>query len=672
MMGMYRCCRGRSATQQDGRKGRRSVGLLAAAIAVAGGTWRPAAVASEEFCSLAPYLDDEAAVAAGEKIGIGSASLEGPAEAEVLSHQTWTLVYTAGPHGVKPGGGIRIGMRHLIQWLPPQTKDPGADAYLTVRAENGAKANVYIEFNSMARRFFNQYHPWQNIVEVTLPEQGLAAGETLRVTFGDRSGGSRGIRIQPFDESPFVFKMYVDIAGDGTYLPLAKNPSVEIVAADPCRLGVVMPTNATVGEPMWCIVRAEDRYGNPATRYRGTVKLSTRDAGASLPEAHTFTAADGGVRRFENVRFGTAGSFVLTADDGEFKREGNPVLVAAKPASPLLLWGDLHGHTLFSDGRGTVEQFYDFAERVAGLDFCAVTDHDFEITDAMWAHSKKVTNAVYKPGRFVTFPAYEWSGMTDVGGDHNVFFLQDDPPLYRCRSYYNYLNLQMYHGPEAQVNHVEDLLATLANEFKERTVFCIPHYGGRKGNPEWHNPRVQRMIEVFSEHRRSEDWMTPFLTNRYRLGIIASADGHFGNPGYGYLKPSYDWDKQEIGMASVAVYAGERTRESIFEALYDRHVYATSGDRIVLEVRSGEHMMGDEFRSDTPPSFDVRVVGTAEIVKIEVKKNSEVVHTFEPKSGTAEVNWTDDGFKAGDSAYYYFRVVQSNNEEAISSPLWVN
>ena len=104
----------------------------------------------------------------------------------------------------------------------------------------------------------------------------------------------------------------------------------------------------------------------------------------------------------------------------------------------MLLWGDLHGHTLNSDGRGTVEQFYDYAENVAGLDFCAVTDHAFEVLDHMWAHSKKVTNAVYQPGKFVTFQAYEWSGQTDVGGDHNVFFLEDDPPIYRSRSYYEY------------------------------------------------------------------------------------------------------------------------------------------------------------------------------------------------------------------------------------------
>jgi hypothetical protein len=651
---------------------RRRTGCMALAVLMLIGlAWTPPA-AAERFRSLAPYLTETEAVAAGEKLGIGSAVLEGPAAVEVLTHQTFRLVYTAGRAGIAPGGGIRIGMRHLLNWTVPQMDKPAAPGYLTVRAGRDLPTQVYIEYNNHRGRFFQQYHPWQNVVEVILPEVGLREGETVELVYGDRSGGSPGIRVQPFDEFPFVFKTYVDALGDDDYLPLAVNPQIDIVAADPYRLGVVMPSDAVAGEPTWCIVRAEDRYGNPATRYRGTVRLATTDAAAKLPPARTFTEADRGVFRFENVVFQTPGSHAITAADGEFERESNPVRVAATRPELLLLWGDLHGHTLFSDGRGTVEQFYDFAERVAGLDFCAVTDHAFQIMDHMWEHSKKVTNAVYRPGRFVTFQAYEWSGMTDVGGDHNVYFLDDDPPLYRARSYYNYRNFQMYHGPEPQVNHVEDLFIKLVELQTNRDVFCIPHYGGRQGNAAWHNPKVQRMIEIFSEHRRSEDWVTPFLKNRYRLGIMASTDGHFGNPGYGYLKPTYDWSTQEIGMAAVAVYAAERTRESIFAALYDRHVYATSGDRIILDFRADGHVMGSEYASSTPPLITVQAVGTGPITEVRIKKDSEVVHTAQPGSLDVRLEWRDPDFNPDRECYYYVQVIQENNEEAVSSPIWVN
>lgn len=619
--------------------------------------------------STARYKTEAEAIAAGRELGIGSARLEGPRTAVVLTHETWKLVYTAGRAGIQPGGGLRLAMRHVHCWSPPQTKNPVGAGYLTAGTSTGAEVKVTPD---RARALFSQYHPWQNIVEVAFPEGGLAAGDTLRVTYGDRGKGSPGIRVQPFDESRFVFKVYVDALGNGHYLPLAENPAIEIVAAEPYRLGAVLPSDAVIGKPTWCIVRAEDRYGNPAVSYRGAVRLQSSDPDATLPAVYTFTAADRGVHRFDDIVFRSAGHQSVTVDDGAFRRSGNPVKVTPRQPDLLLLWGDLHGHTLYSDGRGTVEEFYDFAERVAGLDFCAVTDHAFEVMDEMWTHSKLVTNRAYKPGRFVTFQAYEWSGLSGLGGDHNVYFLDEDPPLYRSLSYYDPRNLQMDHGPLAKINHVEDLFAKLKEHLRKKDVFCIPHYGGRRGNHKWHEPKVQRLIEVFSEHRRSEDWATPFLEKRYRLGIIASTDNHFGNPGHGYLKPTYDWNNQEIGMAAVAVYASERTRESIFQALYDRRVYATSGDRIILDVSADGHVMGSEFRTATPPTLTVTVVGTAAVTKIEVKKDSKVVHVVKPQRSTVHLEWRDPDFEPQRECYYYVRVVQANDEEAISSPIWVN
>jgi len=642
------------------------VGALAGLLLTSG------AMLGADRPSAAPYMNEAEAVAAGLELGIGSAELEGPRVVEVFTNQTWTLVYTAGRAGIKPGGGIRVGLRHLLCWEQLQTANPKGNAYFTVRAENDLAVKLYVARDW--KRFFGPHFAWQNMQEVILPERGLAPGETLRLTYGDLSGGGPGIRIQPVDESHFVFKVFVDALGDGNWLPLAKSPSIEIVAAEPHRLNVVMPSDAVAGQPTWCIVRAEDRYGNPATRYGGTVALRSTDSAARLPSEYRFVEADRGVHRFETVAFNTPGDHTLSVDDGTFQATGNPVRVAPTRPEKLLLWGDLHGHTLFSDGRGTVEEYYDFAQRVAGLDFCAVSDHAFELTEAMWEHSKAVTNRAYQPGRFVTFQAYEWSGNANVGGDHNVYFLQDDPPIYRSDNYYDPRNIQMYHGPEPKVPHITGVFDRLAERLQKKNVFCIPHYGGRHGNPEWHNPKVQRLIEIFSEHRRSEDWATTFLTRGHRLGIIASTDNHLGNPGYGYLRPSYDWDTQEIGMAAVAVYAPERTRESAFRALYDRRTYATSGDRIILDFQADGHPMGSEYRTDSPPLITVEVVGTAPISRVEIKKNSRVLHTFEPK-GTARavtLQWRDTAFQAGEPCYYYVRVVQDNNEEAICSPIWVN
>ena len=55
----------------------------------------PAAIGqvwAQEYQTIAPYLTEEEAIRAGERIGIGAAILEGPATVEVRSHRTWTRV----------------------------------------------------------------------------------------------------------------------------------------------------------------------------------------------------------------------------------------------------------------------------------------------------------------------------------------------------------------------------------------------------------------------------------------------------------------------------------------------------------------------------------------------------------------------------------------------------
>jgi uncharacterized protein DUF3604 len=634
--------------------------LLALAIS------QPVSTLGAELRGEVPNPYENAAVEKGRQLGIGSMRLEGPESVEVLSHQTFALEYAAGRAGIQPGGGVRIGLRHLSNWSVPQTKDPKAEGYITVDAPGEQKVQTTVDFRN---KYFAEYFAWHNMIEVVLPERGLKPGETLRITLGS---GSPGMRVQPFDESYFVFKTYVDALGDGKYLPLADSPAIEIVAADPVRLGVVMPSDAVTGEPTWCLVRAEDRYGNPAPRYRGKIQLASTDSRAVLPKSHTFVVEDGGVFRFESIVFGGEGIQTVSVSDGSLSAVSNPVRVSTERPDKLVLWGDLHGHTLFSDGRGTVEEYYDFAENAAGLDFCAVSDHAFELVDAMWEHSKKVTNRLNKPGRFVTFQAYEWSGNTKQGGDHNCYFLDDDPPLYRSTNYYHRDNLQMGHDPAPKLAHVEDVFAALNKHLKNKDVFCIPHFGGRKGNPAFHDPKVQRMIEIFSEHRRSEDWATEHLTHGSRLGIMASTDGHFGNPGHGYLKPTYDWEKQEIGMAALAVRAAEYTRPSIFHALYDRHVYATSGDRILLDFTADGQPMGSEFQATSAPLLRVEAVGTSPITAIEIKRNSKIVHAVQPGETEVTFEWRDPDFEAAQKCYYYVRIVQENGEEAISSPIWLN
>ena len=604
-------------------------------------------------------------------LGLGSATLLGPMSVEVRSLQSWMLVYRAGAAGIQPGGGIRIALRHLMDFGRIQTDDPSAEGYVSVSTPLGGPFELYFE-PSYGGRFFNQTFPWQNFIQITIPDESLSEGQEIRVGYGDPQFGSPGLRVQSFDEDRFEFKVYVDTSGDGVYLPVENSPSIEVTAGKPDHVQIVMPSDAVVDEATWAIVRVEDRYGNPTSQFEGEVEVVADTKTTGFDSRITFRSADRGVRKISGIRFQEEGDFRISVSSSMGTASGNPVRVRARTPERKLLWGDLHGHTLLSDGRGTVDAFYDFARNVAGLDVCAVTDHAFEVTDAQWKHSKEITNRWYAPDEFVTFQAYEWSGMTEVGGDHNVFFLDEDPPIFRSDSYYDALNLEMYHGVEPQAAHVDDLFDRLESSTAENGVFAIPHWGGRRANPEFHHPEIQRMVEIFSEHRRSTEWALQFLHRGYRVGIMASTDSHFGNPGYGFLRPVRENRRQDVGHALVAIQAQSLTRESVFSALHARRVYATTGERIRLEFHVNGQPMGSELLADRSPVLEVEVVGTAAIDRVEIMRDGEILHVVDGDSSRVVLRWIDEDFRRGTASFYFVRVVQVDGEEAISSPVWIS
>jgi hypothetical protein len=129
----------------------------------------------------------------------------------------------------------------------------------------------------------------------------------------------------------------------------------------------------------------------------------------------------------------------------------------------------------------------------------------------------------------------------------------------------------------------------------------------------------------------------------YQFGFIGSTDSHAIGPGTGYKefremsdiygadKPEYDllvdlmfaqifpdWVRQNSYYYSgglVAAHAESRSRDAIWEALKNRNVYATTGDRILLwfDLTNAPDdtvaPMGSIVAMGETPSFEVRAIG---------------------------------------------------------------
>ncbi|KPJ64280.1 hypothetical protein AMK68_01955, partial [candidate division KD3-62 bacterium DG_56] len=514
------------------------------------------------------------------------------------------------------------------------------------------------------------YYKHHHIARVLIEEAPLRAGESLVVRFGDKRQGGVGAGVPPFLQPGCYIDLRVDARGDGTFVPLDPPLIVNVVAGAPTKLVVTTPSIVKAGEKARLQVRAEDRNSILCRGYEGTVTLTSSDPRAALPKTVRFTPADGG-RRFLSVTFRTPGVQTVSASDAEAKigGEGNPALVSAENPAQRLYWGDIHNHSRDSDGTGTLDWSFWFGRDVACLDFMSMADHlhgipgeakvdperydpDMDVAE-FWRRQQEAAKRYHQRGQFVTFLGYEWSGSSQFGGDHNIYFLDDQHPL-------------LYDG---ELNRLYDQVAAVGN----REAFLIPHVGGRVGNWDFHDPRVEIAAEIASMHGHFEFFVQDALSRGYRVGITGGSDGHQGAPGYTVWPRHgrYGFQKRTYGVPSAvtAAWAPELTRRAIADAFWDRRVYATTGARIILEFEADGHPMGAEYTTDEPPQLSVRVVGTADIERIDVIRNQVCLHTVRGEGRSAEFQVTDDA--AQPKNYYYLRVTQVDGELAWSSPIWV-
>ncbi|MDH4348322.1 MAG: hypothetical protein OEW17_05915, partial [Gemmatimonadota bacterium] len=80
-------------------------------------------------------------------------------------------------------------------------------------------------------------------------------------------------------------------------------------------------------------------------------------------------------------------------------------------------WGDLHGHTAHSDGKGTLDHYFTYARDTARLDFVVVTDHDhgsaapWRLPRDTWRLTNEKADQYTVNGGFVGIAGYEWTSQ---------------------------------------------------------------------------------------------------------------------------------------------------------------------------------------------------------------------------------------------------------------------
>jgi len=585
---------------------------------------------------------------------------------------SFRIEYTAGPRGISSGGGIAMMFAHASIWRVQLDKPEQAN-YAEVLREDGERLHAVSyhvrgwtpEEMMPCRSHRMNYH--RGII-ASVGDRPLAAGEKVSFVMG---AGPKGIGVPIAVDKESGVRVFTDADGDGSFWMVRRLRSNDIIAGPVDHLVVTVSATGVVGESADILVRAEDRYLNLATDCELKVTLD----GIPGMEGER-VRLEGGLARTV-VRLTKRGLFrvsgrseLLTSSNrdgnplGHLEARSNPVVVTDKPPEYRVYWGDIHGHTQNSDGLAeSAEVYFRFGRDVSGLDVCAVTEH---LTDS-FGRTRKAVKAFNEPGRFVTILAFEWGGRTPDSGDKNVYYRSDD-------------DKRMRGWPTSPTEFFDKLHETYGDN-SDRRIIVGPHhftFNRRKGGlpfDTW-DPRYERFVEIYSCHGMSEfpgnprplvdadpkRFMVHGLARGLRFGIIASSDTHDSRPGRAR------WGKRVPG-GLVAFLAKDLTRESIWDAFWNRRVYATTTPRIYIDFRIDGHVMGREFVTDGAPKIEYTVHGCDDAFEVFLIKDNEALRRTRTTDGTVRVNFVDKPVEK--DSFYYLRVVQDDGEWAWSSPIWV-
>ncbi|MBE0699468.1 MAG: PHP domain-containing protein [Anaerolineaceae bacterium] len=251
----------------------------------------------------------------------------------------------------------------------------------------------------------------------------------------------------------------------------------------------------------------------------------------------------------------------------------------AAPRGPGWYRGDLHTHTLHSDGHWDVPDLIaDACQR--NLDFVTLSDHN-----TISGLSEMLSTDT---GDLLTMGGME---LTTFWG-HALALGWHDWVDWRVKSGVREMN-QIY---DEVTRH--DGLFIIAHPMAQGDPYCT--------GCDWHYadvlPGPARTIEIWNDDWRSESnnedglkQAYEWLNKGYRLALTAGTDnhGHPGNHCYGYN----------------VVYADELSEHEILKAVRAGHLYLSAGPGLELNAGTGDQqaMMGDILKSTDNSSIQLAV-----------------------------------------------------------------
>ncbi len=299
-------------------------------------------------------------------------------------------------------------------------------------------------------------------------------------------------------------------------------------------------------------------------------------------------------------------------------------------------FGDLHSHTMYSDGVLFPQDAYAYARDVARLDFFCLTDH-LELVDPVeWADTREQALKANDCGRFVAFYGLEWTkreGHACLYDPPSTRWPSDVTGLYQTASDASVL---------CKFNHPNYPSSEVFNEFEYSEAADA----------------VFQMVEVRGD--AGEAAFTRMLDLGWHIAPEGSDDTHSANWG-------------DCGTWT-AVLAPGLCRLNILDALRNRHCYSTGDRNCRLYFWINAAVMGDIVNE--PVEHIAVTVYVADpdpgdaTARIELFEDGNIIRTDEPNAPTRR--WETSVAATPGKHYYFVKITQADGNRLWSAPIWVS
>ncbi|MFP3904021.1 MAG: hypothetical protein ACLFWB_07250 [Armatimonadota bacterium] len=515
------------------------------------------------------------------------------------------------------------------------------------------------------------------VMHMVFTEGSLGDGETLTVYLSDPI--SSKIEV-PKIAGPHTLHTLVKLPEDDEFRRLEQSPQVQATGNLVNRLRLRCPSTAPAESDCELRVVAVDGVSeNPAIRYDADLTVWRRgECPLSASRLHHSTED-----RMSTVQHSTGREkftyFQAHDVENALASRSNPMGRKEDFGGYDVYLGDMHVHYMGSDP-ACMRRPFEYGRWYSTLDFCGCeyqhNSPNFRFDQERWNQYLDINEEYNEPGEFVTLCAVE----TYLVHAHRITYFRNEAEARR-------FTVAWERGPEYDLGNPGaggpyPEPEALWNALEGFEAITIPHHTRYIWPTDWtrEQPERERCVEIYSRWGTNEIGgpysVQQALIKGHRLGFVANTDNQTSLPGNG------PFDMNE-GRGLTGVLTNDLSREGIYQALWERRCYGTSGEQMLIFFAMGEHLMGsdlDEWQG--PREFTARVAGTAELESVELLRNNQVIERVEPGDLTFEGTFCDNDDLADvmvepyfrtkkPFCFYYLRATQIDGHMAWASPIWI-